>query len=80
MERLKRRAKARIKLTISRARQLVTAAKPGPRGVALGVMVIGGATTAVGVGLIFTPAGIILAGLELTVFALEVLDVDPGGQ
>jgi CBS-domain-containing membrane protein len=48
---------------------------PSPRTRALATLLAGGAVTATGTALIYLPAGVILGGLQLTAFALLVINV-----
>jgi hypothetical protein len=47
-----------------------------PRLVALAASLIGGALTAVGVAMVYLPAGVIVGGVGLAAFGLFVIDVD----
>lgn len=51
-----------------------------PRGRALATLIAGGATTSVGVAMIYLPAGVILAGLQLTALALLLINVPKAGR
>lgn len=73
MGRLSRCAKALAK-TIAP----IAAWRPSAKGTALSTLVAGGLLTSIGTGMIFAPAGVILAGLQLTALALLVINVPRG--
>lgn len=73
MGRLKASAGARTKAFLGKLAPLIR--KPTPHAYALSTLLLGGATTAFGMALIYIPAGVILAGLQLTALALLVINV-----